>query len=228
MKIQIWSDVVCPWCYIGKRRMEKALEQFDEDVELEWRSFELDPHAQGPSEKPLDEALAAKYGIGVERARQMLAQMTQTAESEGLDFDFANAKGGNTLDAHRVLHLAKKHGLQAAMKERLMRAYFTEGRPIAERDELAELAGEVGLDAGEVRAMLESNELVDEVRADEAKAREIGVSGVPFFFIDEKFGIPGAQPADTLLDLLERVRAKTRAEAAAGPNCDDGSCDVAP
>lgn len=227
MKIEIWSDVVCPWCYIGKRRLEAALEEFGEPVDITWRSFQLDPNAPQEQQEPLDEALASKYGMSVDRARQMMAQMTQTAADEGLDFDFENAQGGNTFDAHRVIHFANDQGLQDEMKERLLSAYMTEGRPISDHDELAKLAGEVGLDADAVREMLDSDDYDDAVKVDRAEARQIGVTGVPFFLLEGKYGIPGAQAAETLLSALETVREKERElDTPQGESCDDGSCDV--
>lgn len=226
MKIEVWSDVVCPWCYIGKRRLEAALADLDEDVEVVWRSFELDRSAPRRPDKPLDEALATKYRTSLEQTRRMIDRMTQTAADEGLDFDFDSAQPGNTFDAHRVIHFAAEHGKQGEMKERLLSAYMTEGRPIAERDELARLAGEVGLDAEQVRTMLSTEAFEDAVRRDEAEARQVGVTGVPFFLIDEQFGIAGAQTPDVLLDALERVRATTSANTPEGPGCEDGSCRV--
>jgi len=210
MKVEIWSDVVCPWCYIGKRRLESALDGLEEladDVEVVWRSFELDPSAPAEAENELDEALAGKYGMSVEEAREMMAHMTRTGAEEGLELNFDRARGGNTLDAHRMLHFAAAHGLQSVMKERLFRAYMTEGRAIADRDELARLAGEVGLDAEEARAMLESDRFVEEVRRDEARARELGIRGVPFFLIDERGAVPGAQPAHLLREALRKMAA---------------------
>ncbi len=206
MKVEIWSDVVCPWCYIGKRRFESALEGFDEEVEVVWRSFELDPGAPRHPEGALDEALAAKYGMSLEAARDMMGQMTRTAAGEGLEFDFGRARGGNTLDAHRLLHFAAERGVQAEMKERLLRAYMTEGRAISDRDELSALATEVGLDADEVAEMLSGDAFTDAVRRDEMRAREIGVRGVPFFLIDEKVGISGAQPPELLHQGLASAR----------------------
>ncbi len=227
MKIEVWSDVVCPWCYIGKRRLEAALEDFDEDVEVTWRSFQLDPSAPTDPQGPLDEALAKKYGVGLEQARSMMARMTQTAAEEGLDFDFDSARGGNTFDAHRVIHFARSKDKQGEMKERLLSAYMCEGRPISDPGELATLAGEVGLDEDEVRAMLEGDAYEDEVRFDRAEARQLGVTGVPFFLIEEKYGIPGAQAAETLLDALQRIRAKSAPQNAPDEAaCDDESCDL--
>ena len=208
MKVEIWSDVACPWCYIGKRRLERALdglEELKEDVEVVWRSFELDPSAPAEPQEELDKALASKYRMSVEDAREMMAHMTRTGAQEGLELNFDRARGGNTLDAHRLLHFAAAHGVQSAMKERLFQAYMTEGRPISDRTELARLAGEVGLDPDDVRAMLESERFVDEVRQDEARARELGIRGVPFFLIDGRGGVPGAQPAHLLREALQKM-----------------------
>jgi predicted DsbA family dithiol-disulfide isomerase/mRNA-degrading endonuclease toxin of MazEF toxin-antitoxin module len=206
MKVEIWSDVVCPWCYIGKRRLETALDGFDEEVEVVWRSFELDPGAPRKPEEALDEALAAKYGMTLEQARDMMGQMTRTAAGEGLEFDFSRAQRGNTLDAHRLLHFAAERGVQAEMKERLLRAYLTEGRAISDPAELAALAGEVRLDVDEVAEMLDGDAFTDAVRRDGLRARELGVRGVPFFLIDEKIGIPGAQPPEVLRRGLASAR----------------------
>ena len=198
MKVEVWSDVVCPWCYIGKRRFERALEGFEGEVEVAWRSFELNPGAPRTPERALDEGLARKYGMSVAQARYMMDHVTRTAADEGLAFDFGRAQGGNTLDAHRLLHLATERGLGAEMKERLLGAYFTEGRAISDRDELAALAGEVGLDAEEVAEILAGDAFTDAVRRDELRARELGVRGVPFFLIDERIGIEGAQPPELI------------------------------
>ncbi|HUE95129.1 MAG TPA: DsbA family oxidoreductase [Longimicrobiaceae bacterium] len=205
MNIEIWSDVVCPWCYIGKRRLERALEEFEQNVEVVWRSFELDPSAPTEPIGKLDEHLAEKYGTSVEQARGMMDQMARAGAEEGLALNFDRAQRGNTLDAHRLIHLAATQGVQSEMKERLFRAYMTEGKAISDRNELANLAGEVGLDAEEVRAMLDTDAFVEDVRADELRARHIGVSGVPFFVIDGRFGVSGAQSAEVLLEGLRRA-----------------------
>lgn len=205
MKVEIWSDVVCPWCYIGKRRFERALEGFEGDVEVTWRSFQLDPGEPQVLSVPLDESLASKYRMSLPEAREMMAQMTRTAAAEGLAFDFSRAQRGNTLDAHRLLHLAAQHGVQAEMKERLLRAYMSEGRAISNRDELAELAGDVGLDPDEVAGMLAGDTFTDAVRQDALRARELGIQGVPFFLLDGKVGISGAQPPELLRRGLESI-----------------------
>lgn len=214
MKIEIWSDVVCPWCYIGKRRFESALDELDAgygEIQVIWRSFELDPRAATEPEQGLARELATKYGMTVEQAQDMMDQMTRAAAAEGLDFDFARARRGNTLDAHRLLHFAADAGLQGPLKERLLRAYFTEGRAIADRDELVALAEEVGLDAADARGVLAGDRYVEAVRADEARARSLGIRGVPFFLLDGKFGISGAQSPELLRQALERAAAERAA-----------------
>jgi predicted DsbA family dithiol-disulfide isomerase len=235
MKVEIWSDIVCPFCYIGKRRFEEALSRFDdrESVEVVWRSFELDP--DGPRQYPgsLDEMLARKYGTGIEQARQMNDNVTRMAAEVGLDYRLAEAKPGNTFDAHRLIHFATERGLGAKAKERLLEAYFIEGRAIGDQKTLADLATDIGLDEEEVRSVLESRAYASDVRADEARGRQLGINGVPFFVFDEKYGVSGAQGVET----FEQVLARTWSESAkltmvSGGNdsagsCDDGSCDVA-
>jgi predicted DsbA family dithiol-disulfide isomerase len=208
--VEIWSDIACPWCYIGKRRFESALEQFEhrDDVNVTWRSFELDPGS--PPERTGDRAerLAEKYGMSVEQAREAEQQLTGVAAGEGLPFRFDIARSGSTFDAHRVVHLAETHDLQDAMKERLLRAYFTEGELMSDHDTLVRLAGEVGLDEQEVRELLASDRFADEVRADERAAGELGIGAVPTFVVDRKLGASGAQPPGELLDLLRQGWAK--------------------
>jgi len=204
VKVEIWSDVVCPWCFIGKRRFETALDRFEHraDVEVEFRSFELNPNAEFQPEGTLEEALARKYGVSLEQAHAMNARVVDAAAGEGLQYRFDIARRGNTFDAHRLIHLAAADGLQAAMKERLMAAYFMEGRAIGDRDTLVELAGEVGVDPGRARAALDSDEYADDVRADEREAAELGITGVPFFVINRRYGVSGAQPPEVMLKAL--------------------------
>ena len=198
MKIEIWSDVVCPWCYIGKRNLEVALAGFEhaDRVEIEWRSYELDPRTPLRVELSMDEVLARKYGMTPAEATAANLRMTELADRVQI---------GNTFDAHRLIHLAAHEGRAGCMKERLLRAYFTEGRAISDPATLAELAVEVGLDPDRVTEVLEGTEFADEVRADEARAMELGSTGVPFFVFDERLGVPGAQPPDVLLRLLVRA-----------------------
>jgi predicted DsbA family dithiol-disulfide isomerase len=204
--VEIWSDIACPWCYIGKRRFEAALEQFEhrDDVDVTWRSFELDPTA--PAERTGDRAehLAKKYGMTVEQARAAEQRLTDAAAGEGLPFRFDIARSGNTFDGHRLVHLAETRGLQDEMKERLLRAYFTEGELMSDDDTLVRLATEVGLDEQEVRELLAGDRYADAVRADERTATELGISAVPTFVIDRKLGASGAQPPEALLDLLRQ------------------------
>lgn len=214
MNVEIWSDVVCPWCYIGKRRFEAALEKFEhgEEVDVAFRSFELDPHAPAREEVPLEQLLASKYGMSLEDARAANVRITSLAAEAGLEYHLDRVKRGNSFDAHRIIHLADQHGLQSAMKERLMRAYFTEGEAIGEIDVLERLAGEVGLDPEEAHRVLSSGEFADSVHAEEQDAGELGISGVPFFVIERRWGISGAQPTEVFLRALgeswEQIQSK--------------------
>lgn len=218
MKIEIWSDIACPWCYVGKRRFEQALQQFEHagDVEVTWRSFELDPHAPRTHAESQDELLAKKYGMPVEKARAMNERMTAEARKEGLDFHLDRVKVGNTFDAHRLVHLAAESGRADAMKERLMRAYFTEGEAVGDPDTLVRLGAEVGLGEGRVREIVNGDAYANDVRADEERARSFGISGVPFFAIDERYGVSGAQPADVLLGALRQAYEEAEATRAGG------------
>jgi predicted DsbA family dithiol-disulfide isomerase len=204
VEVEIWSDVACPWCYIGKRRFEAALSRFEhgEDVQVTWRSFELDGEA--PRERTGDRAehLAKKYGMTVEQAREAEQRLTDAAAGEGLGFRFDMARSGNTFDAHRLVHLAEEHDLQDAMKERLLRAYFTEGELMSDHDTLVRLAVEVGVDAQQAREMLAGDRFAQEVRDDERTAGELGISAVPTFVVDRRLGTSGAQPPEALLQLL--------------------------
>ncbi|MGD0881571.1 MAG: DsbA family oxidoreductase [Acidimicrobiales bacterium] len=207
MKIEIWSDVVCPWCYIGKRNLEAALAEFAhaDRVTVEWRSFELDPTTPERVGLSMDEALERKYGMSPDEASSANRHMTELAAKVGLDYHLDRVQIGNTFNAHRLIHLAGTVGSAGGMKERLLAAYFTEGRSVSDPQELAELAAEVGLDPARTAEVLEGDEFAAEVRADEARATELGCTGVPFLVIDERMAIPGAQPPDVILRLLGRV-----------------------
>jgi len=240
MKIEIWSDIACPWCYIGKRRFARALGSFShrDEVEIVWRSFELDPSAPKQHGVPQAQLLATKYGVSVQQAESMDANMTAEGKKEGLDMRFDRVQVGNTFDAHRLIHLAATHELGAEMVERLFVAYFTEGAAIADADVLVRLATDVGLDADATRSMLAGSMFADAVRADEARAQGFGITGVPFFAIDERYGISGAQPPEVMLDTLRQAWdemaaiGETAGAASASttsdstPGCDDGSCTV--
>lgn len=204
MDVEIWSDINCPWCYIGKRRFEAALSEFEhaDEVTVTWRSFELDPTA--PAEWPGNGAamIAEKYGVPLERALEMEQHVTEVAAGDGLEYNLEHARLGSSFDSHRLVHLADRHGLQDAMKERLLRARFTDGQLISDHQTLVALAVEVGLDADEVQEMLAGDEYADAVREDERTAQALGISGVPMFVVDRAFGASGAQPPEQLLALL--------------------------
>jgi len=206
MEVEIWSDINCPWCYIGKRRFEAALSQFDHagDVNVTWRSFELDPSAPADTGGNSAALIAEKYGITAERAQEMEAHVTEVAAGDGLEYNLEGSRLGNTFDGHRLIHLAQRHGLQDAMKERLFRARFTEGRLVSDPEVLVACAVEVGLDADEVRAVLASDAYADAVRADEQLAQQFGISGVPMFVVDRALGASGAQPPELLVQLLQQ------------------------
>lgn len=228
MDVEIWSDIACPWCYIGKRRFEGALARFEhrDDVRVIWRSFELDPLA--PREREGDRAtrLAGKYGITVERARELEQHVADTAAGEGLDFRFDIARGGATFDAHRVVHLAREHGLQEAMKERLLHAYFTEGQLMADHETLVRAAVEVGLAEEEARETLAGDRFAEEVRDDERTAAQLGFHAVPTFVVDRALAASGAHAPEALLELLRDAWARRSpvSAVAGGETCDVDGC----
>ena len=213
MKIEVWSDVVCPWCYVGSRNLAEALRSFShaDQVDVEWRSYELDPRAPPERSGTYVERLARKYGVPAGQARARLSRIIQVGADAGIDFRFDEARLGNTFDAHRLIHLARSHGRQDELKDRLFAAAFTEGRPIGDHETLVELALEVGVPEADARRVLSTDGYADDVRADEADAVEVGVDGVPFFLIDRRFMIPGAQTPETVLAILERAWRKTTA-----------------
>lgn len=204
MEVEIWSDIACPWCFIGKRLFEAALSRFEhaEEVQVKWRSFELDPDA--PHERTGDRAarIAEKYGLTVERARELEQDLVATAAGDGLGFRFDIARSGSTFDGHRIVHLAAEHGLQDAMKERLLGAYFEQGELISDETTLVKLAVEVGLDGEEASQALSSGRFAEEVREDERTAGQLGIGAVPTFIVGRAVGVSGAQPPEVLLDLL--------------------------
>jgi len=209
MRIDIWSDLVCPWCYVGKRRFEKALVQFDDTdaVEIVHHSFQLNPAAPRDRTSSRREMLMQKYGLSPPQVLAMDARMTQTAAAEDLDFQLEDTLTGNTFDAHRLVHLARAHELQDAVVERFYRAYFTEQRSLFDAASLADLAGDAGLDRVDTETVLNTDRYADAVASDIETARRLGVNGVPFFVIDGRYGISGAQPAEMFLDVLRRAAA---------------------
>lgn len=236
MRVEIWSDVVCPWCYIGKRRFEAALSRFPPagEVDLVWRSFELDPSASVGADIDLISHLAAKYGVSRAEAEAMNRRVTEVAAGEGLAFRLDIAKRGRTFDAHRLLHLAADRGRQGAMKEALLAAYQTGGEPIADPVALSRVAASVGLDEAEAAGVLGGDAYADAVRADEHEARVLGVRAVPYFVFDRRYAVAGAQPADVLLDALQRAWDERRpvplpagGDGAVADACGPGGCDPA-
>jgi predicted DsbA family dithiol-disulfide isomerase len=221
LRIEIWSDVACPWCWVGKRRFEAARARFPHPVEVLWRSFELDPTAPGVVDPSIDyvERLARKYRATREAAQEMIDRMTQVGAADGLEFRFDRVKPGNTFDAHRLLCWAAEEGRQEALEERLFQAYMHEGRSVADREVLVALATDVGLSPTETRAVLYEGRYADDVRTEEAMATELGVTGVPFFVIGERYAVSGAQPADLLLQAMQHAwdEAKLEKREASGP-----------
>jgi len=230
LRIDIWSDIACPWCYVGKRRFEAALERFENrgDVELHWRSFELDPSAPqvvSTEEVSYVDRLARKYGATPERARTMIEQMTETAAADGLAFDFDRIRPGNTFDAHRLVHLAAEHGKQDAMKEAFFRAYLEQGVSIGDHEAIAKVAVDTGLDADAVQGVLQSDAFAADVRLDEQQAAQLGIRGVPFFVLDRRYAIQGAQSADTVLSVLRKAHQEMAPlEIVEGAACGPDGC----
>jgi len=210
LRVDIWSDIACPWCYIGKHRFEAGVAEFarqnpDIEIEVESHSFELAPDTPDHYDGSEIDFLTTHKGMPREQVAQMLEQMTKMAELEGITFDFEKLRHANTSRAHRVLHLAKSQGLQAEMQDRLFRAYFAEGRQLADVDTLAELGEEVGLDAEEVREAYDDEDFEAAVERDVTRARMLGVNGVPYFLFEEKYAVSGAQSAETFANVLAQV-----------------------
>lgn len=231
MKVEIWSDYQCPFCYIGKRRFEDALNQFENkaQVEVEFRSFELNPEAERHINMSQNEMLAKKYGMSQAQVEANSQNLTQQAAELGLDYHLDKVVLTNSFDAHRLMHLAESKGKGQEMNERLFKAYFTEGKHIGDHATLASLAEEVGLEKQEVESMLAGRAFTAEVRGDEQEGSVLGITGVPFFVINRKYGISGAQPVEAFLDTLNKVWAEENPLQMVndtGDTCTDGSCNV--
>ncbi|MDB5122662.1 MAG: disulfide bond formation protein DsbA [Mucilaginibacter sp.] len=234
MKVEIWSDVMCPFCYIGKRRFEDALGQFaqKDKIEIEWKSFQLNPGLVTDPEIKIDEYLADKKGWGLEQAKQMNTHVTQMAAEAGLTYNFDKAVVANSFNAHRVSHLAKKHGLGVAMEEQLFKAYFTDGKNIDDKETLVGLGSEIGLDTAEIKQTLETSAYADDVRRDIAEAQYLGIQGVPFFVMNGKYAVSGAQAVPVFEQTLEKAfdewqkeASKPKLEVIEGESCGpDGDC----
>ena len=209
MRVDVWSDVVCPFCYIGKKRLERVAAEAGIDLEIHWHSFELDPDAPAKHDTSNTERLAKKYGRTYEEMEEMERNIAAMAASEGIDFQWQKANSGNSFNAHRIIHLAQSKGLGNEAKEAFFHAYMTEGLAIGEREVVEEIASRIGLDNAEVEYVLDTNELSDFVRHDEKIAREqLNVTGVPFFVFDQRIALAGAQPREVLLQVLEKHKSK--------------------
>ncbi|WP_062106981.1 DsbA family oxidoreductase [Bacillus niameyensis] len=237
MQVEVWSDFVCPFCYIGKRCLEQALEKFPQrdKVDVVFRSYELDPNSPQDQDRTIHEALATKYGMSVEEAKRMNEGVGQQAASVGLQFNFDRMVPTNTFDAHRLAHFAKTKGKDQALTETLLHGYFTDGKKMSDHDTLAELAVSVGLDREEVVSVLKNETaFADDVRYDENTAQQIGVRGVPFFVINQKYAISGAQPVETFSGALEKVWQEENdapvlqdlSGGADDASCVDGNCVI--
>ncbi|MDF9760099.1 putative DsbA family dithiol-disulfide isomerase [Peribacillus simplex] len=233
MKVEIWSDYQCPFCYIGKRRFEEALKQFENkaQVEVSFRSFELNPEAERDINMSQNEMLAKKYGMSHADVEANNQNLTQQAKELGLEYHLNKVVLTNSFDAHRLMHFAESKGKENEMNELLFKAYFTEGKHIGDHVILANLAEEAGLDKSEAEAMLAGTAFTAEVRGDEQEGSQLGITGVPFFVINRKYGISGAQPTEAFLDTLKKIWAEENPlqmvnDPATGDACTDGSCNV--
>lgn len=209
MRIEIWSDVVCPWCYIGKRRLETALASHEGDLEIVWRSFQLDPGSPVEVTQTVAEHLGSKYGGGPDAGQAMIDNVEAIAAGEGLIYRLGEAKRANTLDAHRLLHLAKEYGVQSELKEALLAAYFTQALVISDHDVLRKVAVDAGLDAQAVDQVLATDRYRDEVFADQEQAAAYGASAVPFFVFNSRVGLSGAQPVEVFRQAMAQAAATT-------------------
>jgi predicted DsbA family dithiol-disulfide isomerase len=214
LPLEIWSDIACPWCYIGKRRLETALDTNGrrDTFEITWRAFELNPGSPRVLESDLTQAerLAKKYGRSLTDAKAMVQRVVDAAAGEGLDFDFDHVKPGNTFDGHRLIHLGRHHGIEDTVKERMLKAYLCDGEAIGDLDTLHRLGVEAGLPAAEVADTLASDLYTIEIRAEEREASELGIRGVPFFVINRRYGVSGAQSADVLGEALDKALEEAR------------------
>jgi predicted DsbA family dithiol-disulfide isomerase len=234
LRVDVWSDIACPWCFVGKRRLEAAIKTLSDEITVQvvWHSFELDTSAPAvlDTTKSYAERIAQKYRRTVAQGQSMIDQMTATAAVDGIAMRFDQIRPGNTFDAHRLLHLAAARGLQDQLKERLFAAYLSQGEAIGDHKALQRIAPEVGLDSAEVATLLASDQHAKDVRQDQTMARELGISGVPFFVIGGRIAVSGAQAADALADAMKQAVALLASEGvatttASGVQCDIHGCD---
>lgn len=230
LKIHIWSDVMCPFCYIGKRKIEDALSQFEnkESVTIEWKSFQLDPSFVATPNESIVDHLAEKYSRDTDWAQSTIDNMTQNAKTSGLDFHFEKAILANSLNAHRLLHLAKKHNLSNELEELLFKAYLTDGKNVNDWDTLKEIGIKIGLELTEIEQLMLSDIYTKEVNQDQQEAQSLGVTGVPFFVFDNKYAVSGAQSSDVFLKTLEKTweEGKFDSKLKIQNTTDENSCGI--
>lgn len=230
MRVDIWSDVVCPFCYIGKKRLEHVAAEAGIQLDIHWHSFELDPQAPVRHQSSNTERLAKKYGQSIEQTEQMERNVAQAAASEGIEFNWQQANSGNTFNAHRIIHLAQSQGLGNAAKEAFLHAYMTEGLPIGETEVVEKIALNIGLTASDIQAVLSSDQFADEVRNDEKIAHEqLKVTGVPFFVFDQRLAVAGAQPREVFLQVFEQLQQQDENPTVASDataSCDAEGCEI--
>ena len=229
LRVDVWSDVVCPWCAIGKANLERAIESFDGPVEVVWHSYELDPTAPAARAGDYPGMLAKKYGMSIEQAQSRIDDVARVGAEAGVEFRFDRVQPGNTFDAHRMIHLGAARGIQSAVKSRFLQAYFVDGDAIGLPEVVERVAIDAGLDADEVAAVLGSDAFAEDVRTDEAMAASLQVTGVPFFVVDRRYAIAGAQPPETMLEVLRTAddeRLGLERDTAPDPEAEGGSCGV--
>ena len=230
MLIEMWTDYACPFCYIGKRRLEEAIKQVDHKIEVVYRCFELDPTAERDISDSIYEKLAKKYGMSLEQAKLNCNNMEEMARESGLDYQFDTMKLTNTFDAHRLTMYAKTQGLMNEMAERMLHAFFTESKHIGDHSTLIDLAVEIGLNREKVTNLLNSDEMTDAVRSDEQEAQQLGIQGVPFFLINRKYAISGAQPVETFIEAINQINEQDGPFISLNNNrdatCTDDSCEI--
>ena len=229
MRVDIWSDIVCPFCYIGKKRLEAAAEQAGVELEIHWHSFELDPEAPVRQEVSNSERLAQKYSRSIAEVEDMQRNIAAMAKEEGIEFNWENANSGNTFNAHRIVHLAQSKGLGSEAKEAFFYSYMTQGLPIGERETIEDVAARIGLNPVEVDDVLDSEEFADFVKFDEEVAHDqLKVTGVPFFVFDQRVALAGAQPREVFMQVFEQTlhSAAQAEEQQSAPQCDDDACEV--
>lgn len=225
MRVDIWSDVVCPFCYIAKKRLDAAAEESGVELEVFWHSYQLDADAPARQQISNTERLAQKYGRSIEDVEEMQRNIAEMAKAEGIEFNWQTANSGNTFNAHRLIHLAQSKGLGNEAKEAFFFSYMTQGLPIGERETLEDVASRIGLNPIEVDDLLDSDEYADFVKYDEEVAREqLKVTGVPFFVFEQRIALAGAQPKEVFMQVIEK--AQTLPEQPPAPVCADDSCDV--